>query len=87
MAPLTSAARKRLAARAFAGPGRSFPIQDKKHARLAISGATRSQHAGNISAAEADRIRTRARAKLAKKRSGRADGKKPGIRADKSRRR
>jgi hypothetical protein len=86
MAKLSGAARKRLPARAFAGPGRSFPVQDKKHARLAISGATRSVHAGNISRAEADRIRSRARARLAKKRGGRADGKKPGIRADKSRR-
>jgi hypothetical protein len=83
----TLAARKRLPATAFAGPGRSFPIQDKKHARLAISGATRSEHAGNISAAEAARIKARARAKLAKKRGGKAEGRRPRHRADKPGRR
>ncbi len=47
-----------------AGPHGSFPIGDKKHARLAIGGATCSMHAGNISKATADRIKARARAKL-----------------------
>jgi hypothetical protein len=49
-----------------AGPNGSFPIGDKKHARLAISGATRSMHAGNISASTAANIKARARAKLGK---------------------
>jgi hypothetical protein len=48
----------------FAGPGRSFPINDPTHARLAISGATRSEHAGNISASEAEHIKSKARGKL-----------------------
>lgn len=48
----------------FAGPGKSFPINDATHARMAISGATRSMHAGNISKATADRIKAKARAKL-----------------------
>ncbi len=47
-----------------AGPNGSFPIGDKKHARLAIGGATRSMHAGNISAATAARIKAKARKKL-----------------------
>lgn len=47
-----------------AGPNGSFPIGDKKHARLAIGGATRSMHAGNISASTAAKIKARARAKL-----------------------
>lgn len=47
-----------------AGPGGSFPIGDKKHARLAIGGATRSMRAGNISRATADKIKAKARAKL-----------------------
>jgi hypothetical protein len=62
---LTASDRKHMAFNAFAGPGRSFPINDANHARLAISGATRSERAGNISAAEAERIKARARAKLA----------------------
>jgi hypothetical protein len=49
-----------------AGPNGSFPIGDKKHARLAIGGATRSERAGNISASTAARIKGEARAKLGK---------------------
>lgn len=49
-----------------AGPNGSFPIGDKKHARLAIGAATRSKNAGNISAAEAAKIQAAARAQLGK---------------------
>lgn len=49
-----------------AGPNGSFPIGDAKHARLAISGATRSERAGNISASEAAKIKAAARKKLGK---------------------
>jgi hypothetical protein len=48
----------------FAGPGRSFPVNDKTHARMAISGATRSERAGNISHEEAEHIKAVARRKL-----------------------
>ena len=54
---LTASARKKIPASKFAGPGRSFPINDPTHARMAISGATRSENAGNISASEADSIK------------------------------
>lgn len=47
-----------------AGPGGSFPIGDAKHARLAISGATRSEKAGNISPATEASIKAKARAAL-----------------------
>jgi hypothetical protein len=47
-----------------AGPHGSFPIGDKKHARLAISGATRSFRAGHISASTEANIKAKARAKL-----------------------
>lgn len=47
-----------------AGPNGSFPIGDKKHARLAIGGATRSYNAGNISKATENSIKAQARAKL-----------------------
>lgn len=47
-----------------AGPNGSFPIGDAKHARLAIGGATRSEHAGNISHSTAEHIKSEARAKL-----------------------
>ena len=69
MATLSTRARKKLLASTFAGPGRSFPVNDATHARMAISGATRSERAGNISAGTAERIKAKARAKLG--------GKKP----------
>lgn len=47
-----------------AGPNGSFPIGDKKHARLAIGGATRSFNAGNISKGTENGIKAKARAKL-----------------------
>ena len=50
-----------------AGPNGSFPIGDKKHARLAIGGATRSYNAGNISKGTENKIKGEARAKLGKK--------------------
>ena len=70
MATLSTRARKKLPSGTFAGPRSSFPINDKTHARLAISGATRSKNAGNISASEAARIKAKARKKL-------GGGKKP----------
>jgi hypothetical protein len=66
MGKLSSKTRAGMPKRDFAGPGRSFPISDKKHARLAIGGATRSERAGNISASEAARIKANARSKLGK---------------------
>jgi transposase len=37
MAKLSAKARKKLPAKDFAGPDRSFPIEDKNHARAALS--------------------------------------------------
>lgn len=64
MAKLYSADRAKMPKKDFAGPGKSFPVNDATHARLAISGATRSMRAGNISSSEADRIKAKARGKL-----------------------
>jgi hypothetical protein len=64
VAKLKAAARKKLPKGDFAGPGRSFPIEDATHARMAISGATRSERAGNISSSEEASIKAKARAKL-----------------------
>lgn len=58
-----------------AGPNGSFPIGDKKHARLAIGGATRSFNAGNISKSTESSIKSQARVKLgksAKQRTGKS---------------
>lgn len=48
----------------FAMAGKRFPMNDTEHARLAIGGATRSEHAGNILPSTADKIKSEARAKL-----------------------
>lgn len=61
-----------------AGPNGSFPIGDKKHARLAIGGATRSERAGNISESTADSIKAKARAKLGEGRDGKHNGPEMG---------
>lgn len=64
MARLSTRKRKRLPKRSFAGPDRSFPIPDRRHARAALSGASRSFRAGHITKATEKRISSRARAKL-----------------------
>lgn len=62
----------------FAGPGKSFPVSDANHARLAIGGATRSERAGNISASTADKIKAKARKKLAHQRGDMANAPSSG---------
>jgi len=64
MAKLSAGKRRSMPEKDFAGPGKSFPINDATHARLAISGATRSERAGNISSSEAAHIKAVAREKL-----------------------
>lgn len=64
MAKLSRGARKSMPKGDFAGPNRSFPIENKTHARMAISGATRSERAGNISSSTEASIKSQARAKL-----------------------
>jgi len=61
---LTAGKRRSMPKSSFAGPGKSFPISDPTHARLAISGATRSERAGNISASQEASIKAKARKKL-----------------------
>jgi len=63
MVKLSSKTRAGMPKKSFAGPGKSFPIKDKTHARMAISGATRSFNAGNISASTEAAVKSRARAK------------------------
>ena len=67
MAVLSSQDRKEMPKKEFAGPGRSFPVNDANHARMAISGATSSERAGNISSSEEASIKAKARAKLGDK--------------------
>lgn len=62
---IDAARRKAMPASEFGEPKtRGFPMNDKKHDRLAISGATRSFNAGNISKGTEERLKAEARAKL-----------------------
>lgn len=59
------ASRDKLPKKDFGEPGkRDFPMEDKKHDRLAIGGATRAYDAGNISKSTETRIQGEARRKL-----------------------
>jgi hypothetical protein len=64
MAVLSAKSRKGMAQAKFGLSGKRFPMNDKVHDRMAISGATRSERAGNISPAQAAKVKSEARAKL-----------------------
>ena len=49
MARLTTKARKALPAKDFAGPERSYPVENKAHARNAKARASEMEHKGKIS--------------------------------------
>lgn len=49
MSKLTNKQRKNLPLSAFAGPGRSYPVNDRAHATAAKSRATQQNEAGNLS--------------------------------------
>ena len=65
MTILNASRRKKMPQSDFGLPGKRFPMNDATHDRLAISGATRAERAGNISASTAARIKAKARRKLA----------------------
>jgi hypothetical protein len=60
VAKLTSKQRKKLPAKDFAGPGRSYPVEDAAHARNAKARASAQVHQGNLSVAEEKKIDQRA---------------------------
>ena len=51
MAKLTSGERNALPKSAFAGPGRSYPVNDASHARNALARASQAKNAGRITEA------------------------------------
>lgn len=68
MATLTAAKRDEMPKKSFGIPGKkAFPMNDAEHDRLAISGATRSYNAGNISKGTEERLQSEARGKLKRK--------------------
>lgn len=51
MAKLTTAARKKISGKNFAGPDRSYPIEDASHARNALARASGKAVEGRVRAA------------------------------------
>ena len=60
MATLTAKKRNALPKSKFAGPDKSFPIQDKAHAANAKARATQAVNAGRMSESTASKIKAKA---------------------------
>jgi hypothetical protein len=60
MAELAAKKRKKLPAKDFAGPGRSYPVEDKPRARNAKARAAQAVKAGRMSTAEENKIDAKA---------------------------
>lgn len=63
---LSKAMRAALPKKDFAGPDRTFPVENKAHAEAALMDAKLSEKKGNISKSEAKRVDTKARKELKK---------------------
>ncbi len=64
MAKLTTKQRKALSASKFAGPGRSYPVEDKSHAANAKARASQMVKAGKLSPSAKSKIDAKANAVL-----------------------
>jgi hypothetical protein len=80
MAKLTAKKRNALKANQFAGPDRSFPVNDKSHARNAKARASQAVNAGRMSSSEkaridakADRVLGKSKGEAMKKHEGRKE--------------
>ncbi len=60
MSELTAAMRDKIPTSKFAGPDRSYPVQDRAHAANAKARATQQEEKGNLSASQAEIIRAKA---------------------------
>lgn len=67
MAKLTTKARKAIPTSKFAGPDRSYPVNDKAHARSAKSYASKEANAGKLSPSTKAKIDAKADKVLGKK--------------------
>lgn len=67
MAELTTKARKALPKKDFAGPGRSYPVEDRAHAANAKARASQAVKAGRMSSSEKNKIDAKANKVLKKK--------------------
>jgi hypothetical protein len=66
MAKLTAKNRNALPKSDFAGPGRSYPVNDKSHAANAKARASQMESSGKISSAEKAKIYAKANKVLGK---------------------
>lgn len=66
MSKLTSKERNSLPDPAFAGPGRSYPVENASHAANAKARATQQVNAGNLSPSTAAKIKAKANRVLGK---------------------
>ena len=64
MSKLSTEGRDKLPGKDFAGPGRSYPIEDKAHARNAKARAAQAVKAGRMSESEEKKIDAKADKKL-----------------------
>lgn len=64
MSKLTAAGRAKIPAKDFAGPDRTYPVEDRGHAIAAKSRASAAVNAGRMSKAEEKAIDTKANRKL-----------------------
>lgn len=64
MAKLDAAQRNKLKSSQFAGPDRSYPIENASHARDALARASEMHNQGRLSDSEYAKIRARAKSKL-----------------------
>ena len=67
MSKLSTTGRDKLPDKDFAGPGRSYPIEDKAHARNAKARAAQAVKAGRMSKNEEKKIDAKADKELNKK--------------------
>lgn len=66
MAKLTAKSRKKIPADKFAGPDKSYPIEDKAHAANAKARATQMEDAGKLSPSAKKKIDAKAKKVLKK---------------------
>lgn len=66
MAKLTAAKRKKIPKKEFAGPGDSYPVEDRAHAANAKARATQMEEAGKLSPSAKAKIDAKANKVLAK---------------------
>lgn len=60
MAELTTKARKKIPTSKFAGPGRTYPVQDRAHAANAKARATQQLAKGNLTPSQNAKIQAAA---------------------------